>query len=55
MQLRPLHMVMVQVPFNLPLYAHCMGLGKRPRMTITTHYTQDGKTILYLGGNIAEE
>jgi glycerol-3-phosphate dehydrogenase len=55
MQLRPLHMVMVQVPFDLPLYAHCMGLGKRPRMTITTHYTQDGKTVWYLGGNIAEE
>lgn len=55
MQLRPLHMVMVHVPFDLPVYAHCMGLGARPRITITTHYTQSGKTIWYLGGIIAEE
>lgn len=55
MQLRPLHMVMVQVPFDLPVYAHCMGLGTKPRITITTHHTQSGKTIWYLGGNIAEE
>lgn len=55
MQLRPLHMVMVEVPFDLPVYAHCMGLGTKPRLTITTHYTQSGKTIWYLGGNIAEE
>jgi glycerol-3-phosphate dehydrogenase len=55
MQLRPLHMVMVQTPFDLPLYAHCMGLGSRPRLTITTHHTQSGKTIWYLGGMLAED
>ena len=55
MQLRPLHMVMVHVPFDLPVYAHCMGLGARPRITITTHHTQSGKTVWYLGGSIAEE
>lgn len=55
MQRRPLHMVMVKTPFNYPLYAHCLGLGSRPRVTITTHHTQDGGTIWYLGGTLAEE
>jgi glycerol-3-phosphate dehydrogenase len=55
MQRRPLHMVVVQTPFDYPLYAHCMGLGSRPRITITTHHTQSGKTIWYLGGQLAED
>lgn len=55
MQRRPLHMVLVKTPFNYPLYAHCLGLGSRPRITITTHHTQDGSTIWYLGGLLAEE
>ena len=55
MQLRPLHMVMVSQPFDYPLYAHCMGLGSRPRVTITTHRTTTGKTIWYLGGMLAED
>jgi glycerol-3-phosphate dehydrogenase len=55
MQLRPLHMVMVKLPFDLPLYAHCLGLGPRPRLTVTTHYRQDGSAVWYLGGAIAEE
>lgn len=55
MQRRPLHMVVVQVPFKDEIYAHCMGLGAKPRITITTHHTQNGKTIWYLGGNLAEE
>jgi glycerol-3-phosphate dehydrogenase len=55
MQRRPLHMVLVKIPFDLPLYAHCLGLGTRPRLTITTHHAADGSTIWYLGGAIAEE
>lgn len=55
MQRRPLHMVLVKTPFHYPLYAHCVGLGPRPRITITTHYAQDGSTIWYLGGQLAEE
>lgn len=55
MQRRPLHMVLVKTPFDLPLYAHCLGLGPRPRMTITTHYTQDGSAVWYLGGQLAED
>jgi glycerol-3-phosphate dehydrogenase len=55
MQRRPLHMVLVKTPFDYPLYAHCLGFGPRPRVTITTHYAQDGSTIWYLGGQLAEE
>ena len=55
MQRRPLHMVMVKTPFDYDLYAHCMGLGSRPRITITTHQTLNGKKIWYLGGQLAED
>lgn len=55
MQRRPLHMVMVKLPFNDALYAHCLGFGARPRLTITTHYLSDGSAVWYLGGLLAEE
>lgn len=55
MQLRPLHMVLVKMPSDYPLYAHCLGLGPRPRITVTTHYMHDGSAVWYLGGLIAEE
>lgn len=54
-QRRPLHMVVVKTDFNYPLYAHCLGVGSTPRVTITTHTAHDGKTIWYLGGQLAEE
>ena len=55
MQRRPLHMVLVKLPFEAPLYAHCIGLGTRPRITITTHKRSDGTHVWYLGGLLAEE
>lgn len=55
MQRRPLHMVLMKTPFDWPLYAHCLGFGARPRVTITTHYGQDGAPLWYIGGQIAEE
>ncbi len=54
-QRRPLHMVLVKHDYDFPLYAHCLGLGTTPRLTITTHKAHDGKWIWYLGGQIAEE
>jgi len=54
-QRRPLHMVMVKTNFTYPLYAHCLGLGATPRMTITTHLTHDNQYVWYIGGQIAEE
>jgi glycerol-3-phosphate dehydrogenase len=53
MQRRPLHMLMLKGP--LPdLYAHCLGAGTNPRLTITTHRRADGSQVWYLGGQIAE-
>ena len=53
-QLRPLHMVIAKGPALLPLYAHCLGGGSKPRVTITTHPAADGQWVWYLGGNLAE-
>ncbi|MEO8401225.1 MAG: FAD-dependent oxidoreductase [Gammaproteobacteria bacterium] len=55
MQLRPLHMVIAKHELPYEIYAHCLGLGATPRMTITSHKAFDGKNIWYIGGQIAEE
>jgi glycerol-3-phosphate dehydrogenase len=55
MQRRPLHMVVVKTDFDYPVFAHCFGMGATPRITITTHHAQDGKSVWYLGGQIAED
>ncbi|MFD1260743.1 FAD-dependent oxidoreductase [Entomomonas asaccharolytica] len=54
MQLRPLHMVMVKSPNIKPLYAHCLGAGVKPRLTVTTHYHQDSTPVWYLGAELSE-
>lgn len=54
-QRRPLHMVLAKTPFAYALYAHCLGLSATPRLTITTHQTNTGETVWYLGGQLAEE
>ncbi len=54
-QRRPLHMVVVKTDFTYPVFAHCLGMGATPRITITTHKAHDGKYVWYLGGQIAEE
>ncbi len=53
-QLRPLHMVLVKGPSLKPLYAHCLGAGPKPRVTVTSHPAADGQWVWYLGGNLAE-
>jgi hypothetical protein len=59
MQLRPLQMVMLrgsrEHPLPGELYAHCLGASANPRITITTHYDSEGRTVWYLGGQVAEE
>lgn len=59
MQRRPLQMVMVKFDSTqsdvYALYGHCMDSGMNPRITITTHPAEDGKTVWYIGGQIAEE
>lgn len=54
MQRRPLHMVLVKGPTLKPLYAHCLGGGPKPRVTVTTHPAADGQWVWYLGGDLAE-
>ncbi|WP_263261284.1 FAD-dependent oxidoreductase [Pseudomonas sp. RIT-PI-S] len=54
MQRRPLHMVMAKGEALKPLYAHCLGGGPKPRMTVTTHPAADGQWVWYLGGDLAE-
>ena len=54
MQLRPLHMVIAKGPNLKPLYAHCLGGGPKPRITVTTHPAANGDWVWYLGGDIAE-
>ncbi|RKZ79444.1 MAG: FAD-dependent oxidoreductase [Gammaproteobacteria bacterium] len=59
MQLRPLQMVLCKAkntPQALPaIYAHSLGSGSKPIATITSHFGEDGNTIWYIGGNIAEQ
>ncbi|MGE6660529.1 NAD(P)/FAD-dependent oxidoreductase [Pseudomonas sp. NPDC077408] len=54
MQKRPLHMVIVKAPTLKPLYAHCLGGGSKPRITVTSHPAEDGEWVWYLGGDLAE-
>lgn len=54
MQKRPLHMVIVKAPTLKPLYAHCLGGGAKPRLTVTAHPAADGEWVWYLGGDLAE-
>lgn len=52
-QLRPLKMVMVkgQLP---PFFGHCIGASNKPQLTVTSHATNDGDHVWYLGGDLAE-
>lgn len=54
MQTRPLHMILAKGASLKPLYAHCLGGGSKPRLTVTTHPAADGQWVWYLGGDIAE-
>ena len=52
-QKRPLLMGMMKnAPY--PLYAHLVGTSDKPVATITTHKTEDGNLVWYLGGGVAE-
>lgn len=54
MQRRPLKMMLVRHRLPHPLYAHCVGHGSKPRLTVTTHELGDGSRVWYLGGDLAE-
>src|SRR5690606_1118835 len=54
LQLRPPHLALAEGPALKPLYAHCLGGGPKPRVTVTTHPAADGQWVWYLGGDLAE-
>lgn len=55
MQLRPLHQVWMK--HNLPhsFFGHCLGADTTPRLSISTHPTEDGNKVWSLGGSLAEK
>ena len=56
MQLRPLKMIMLRGDvLSTGVYAHCLGASANPRITITSHFDSDGKTVWYVGGEPAEQ
>lgn len=52
-QARPLLMGLLK-PAPYPLYAHLVGSSDKPVATITTHKTEGGELVWYLGGHVAE-
>ncbi|MFP4314021.1 MAG: FAD-dependent oxidoreductase [Alphaproteobacteria bacterium] len=52
-QKRPLLMGFLK-PAPFPLYAHFVSRSDKPLATITTHYTEDGTPVWYIGGQAAE-
>lgn len=53
MQRRPLTQVVVRHERLPPLFAHCVGRGAAPRLTVSTHTGPDGGPLWYLGGDLA--
>jgi glycerol-3-phosphate dehydrogenase len=55
MQRRPLQQVLVKHQYPEPFYAHCMGGGPNPRLTISSHVNSRGEPVWYLGGDLSTE
>jgi glycine/D-amino acid oxidase-like deaminating enzyme len=55
MQRRPLQQVLVKHQYRGNFFAHCMGGGPSPRLTISSHRTRADEPVWYLGGNLATE
>lgn len=55
MQRRPLHQVALTRAGLPPLYAHALGSKSSPRVTISTHFTDSGQPLWYLGGDLATD
>ena len=55
MQLRPLKMVIMRGGLSESVFAHCMGAGVNPRLTITSHLDDEDNIVWYLGGQLAED
>ena len=40
-------MIIAKGPGLKPLYAHCLGGGTKPRITVTTHPAADGNWVVH--------
>ena len=54
MQRRPLHQVMVRKAGLPDFFSVCVGTGAKPPLVSTTHVDSRGRTVWYLGGDLAE-
>ena len=54
MQRRPLHQVVVRKAGLPEFYSVCVGTGPKPPLVSTTHVDSKGRTLWYLGGDLAE-
>ena len=55
MQRRPLHQLIIRKPDLPPFYSVCVGTTPKPPIVVTTHVDSQGRTLWYVGGNIAEQ
>jgi glycerol-3-phosphate dehydrogenase len=55
MQRRPLHQVIVRRAGLPDFYSVCVGTGPKPPLVSTTHIDSAGRTVWYLGGDLAEQ
>lgn len=54
MQRRPLHQVIVRKEGLPGFFSVCVGTGPKPPLVSTTHVDSRGRTVWYLGGDLAE-
>lgn len=55
MQRRPLHQVIVRKAGLPDFFSVCVGRGPKPPLVSTTHLDSAGRTVWYLGGDLAEQ
>lgn len=54
MQLRPLHQLVIRKPGLPDFFSVCIGNSPKPPLVSTTHLDSKGRTVWYIGGDIAE-
>ena len=55
MQLRPLHQLIIRQRGLPDFFSVCVGTGPKPPLVSTTHVDSEGRTVWYIGGDIAEK
>ncbi len=55
MQLRPLHQLILRKRGLPDFFSVCVGTGPKPPLVSTTHLDSRGRTVWYIGGDIAEQ